>query len=284
MILRGVVLSRCNPRTDCLWVKPGKDNKISLWVYNGGWKEISGNSSTPSGDFATEEWVTEQLSLLQNTINEDFVTKEYLSDQTFLTESSDIIQKLLDEVFPLTLTVSGGGTYKEGTSQNITVSWSLKQGSEQVVPESVTVNGESVTGNSTTFTGVTQTTTYTVKAVYNGQEKTGSVTVRFVYPSYIGAVSTDFSVSNDTVVALTELIRTSRSTTWTGNLSNQKICYAYPKSYGALISIKDGNNFENISAYSQTELLITENDYNTDYYVYLLNDPTTQDNVKQVYS
>lgn len=280
MILRGVVLSRCNPRTDCLWIKPESNNKISLWVYNGGWKKVSGSSDTPSGDFATEEWVEEQLAALQISLNENYVTKEFLTGQDYLTENSEIIQNLLNEVFPLVLSVTGGGTYKEGTSQNITVSWSLKQGDTSVTPETVTVNNESVTGNSKVFNNVTETTTYTVKVSYNGQEKTGSVTARFVYPSYIGAVASDFTVSETSVIALNEVIKTSKSYTWTGDLNNQKICYAYPKSFGALSSIKDGNNFENISAYSRSELLIGEESY----YVYVLNDPTSQSGVKQIYS
>lgn len=280
MILRGVVLSRCNPRTDCLWIKPESNNKISLWVYNGGWKKVSGSSDIPSGDFATEEWVTEQLAALQNSLDEKYVTEEFLTEQNYLSENSEIIQELLNEVFPLVLTVSGGGVYKEGTSQNITVTWNLKQGDASVTPETVTVNDEPVTGNSKVFNNVTATTTYTVKVSYNGQEKTGSITARFVYPSYIGAVSSDFTISSDTVTVLDEVIKTSKSYTWTGTLNNQKICYAYPKSFGLLSSIKDGNNFENISAYSQTELLIGTEEY----YVYLLNDPTSQDNVKQIYS
>lgn len=193
---------------------------------------------------------------------------------------TEAINKLNNEVFPLTLSVSGGSTYKKGTTQNITVRWTVKQGSDVVTPDTVTINDEPVEGTQKVFYDVTSDTTYTVKITYQGQEKTASTSARFVAPSYIAAVAKDFTVSDDSVSALLEVVKGSRSYTWTGNLNDQKICYAYPKSFGTLTSIKDSNNFENLSAYTRSELTIGTDDY----YVYLLTDPTTQSGVKQVYS
>jgi hypothetical protein len=46
--------------------------------------------------------------------------------------------------------------------------------------------------------------------------------------------------------------------------------FAYPKSYGALKSILDPNNFETINGYSRSELSITGLDGTTQtYYVYV---------------
>lgn len=91
-----------------------------------------------------------------------------------------------DKVFPLALSVSGGGTFEKGTTQTITVKWTLKKGDSVVTAESVTVNDETATGTSKQFTGVKQTTTYAVQATYQGKTTQGSTTATFVAPMYFG--------------------------------------------------------------------------------------------------
>ena len=54
----------------------------------------------------------------------------------------------------------------------------------------------------------------------------------------------------------------------------------YPKSFGALTSIKDANNFDYINSYTRSEM--TYND--VDYYVYILTDPVTITGFKQAFS
>ena len=54
------------------------------------------------------------------------------------------------------------------------------------VSESVTVNDEPASGTSKLFSGVTQNTTYTVKAVYQGKTAQGSTSATFVAPMYFG--------------------------------------------------------------------------------------------------
>lgn len=193
-----------------------------------------------------------------------------------------MLDKLYKEVFPLNISVSGGGLYEKRTTQIVTVRWTVKEGSDVVVPETVTVNDEPVTNTDTSkvFESVTTNTTYTVKAVKTGQTVQGSTSVTFVNPSYFGIVAADYTPAEDTIKALTKSVKSGRGYTGTATLNNQKTCYAYPKSMGALTSVKDANNFEYIGSYTRTELTV----WDETYYIYVLTNPTTITNFKQIYS
>lgn len=212
--------------------------------------------------------------------------KQDKEDPTLQTKDKTIpgaINELVSAVFPLSISVTGGGVYKKGTIQAITVRWTIKAGSEIVEPDTLKINGalETNTNTSKQFTGVTSTTTYTVEATRNGVVKSSSTTATFVNPSYIGVVASDFSASESSIKGLTEVVKSGKGYTASGlNLVNQKICYAYPKTFGALSSIKDANGFENISAYTRSEETVNGEAY----YVYVLTDPASQSNVKQIYA
>lgn len=193
------------------------------------------------------------------------------------------LTRISEKVFPLTISVSGGGTYEKGTSQTITVRWTVKEGDDIVTPDSITVNDEPVTNTDTSkqFTGVTTNTTYTVKVTKGGQQKSGSTSVTFVAVSYFGVVDADFTPTEETIKGLTtKTVKNTKSYTGTATLNNQKLCYAYPKSLGALSSIKDANNFDYINSYNRTEVNVNGEAY----YVYTLIDTTSVTNFKQIYA
>lgn len=195
---------------------------------------------------------------------------------------AEALNRINKELFPLTISVSGGGLFEKRTSQTITVSWSVKEGSDIVTADSITVNGESVANTTTSkqFTNVTTNTTYTVKVTKNGVTVQGSTSVTFVNPSYFGPVAATFTPTETAIKALTKSIKNSKGYTGNTSLNNQKTCYAYPKSFGALTSIKDANNFEYLSSYTRSELTV----WDETYYVYVLIDATTIDSFRQIYS
>ena len=130
---------------------------------------------------------------------------------------TEAINKINAELFPLSVTVSGGGTYELGTTQNITISWTVKEGSDTITPDSIKVNGTEVSSTATsyTFIGVTSTTTYTVTVTYNGSEVSGSTTATFVAPMYFGFDEAD-NVSDLNITSLNkQTIKTSPSGTYT---------------------------------------------------------------------
>ena len=206
-------------------------------------------------------------------------TSEHPVQNKVITEA---LNKINTELFPLSISVSGGGLYEKRTTQTITVKWTIKEGSNTVTPDTLSVNNESVSVSTTSkvFESVTGNTTYTVKATKNGVTVQGSTSVTFVNPSYFGAVGADFTPTEDAIKTLAKSVKSTKSYTGSVSLENQKTCYAYPKSMGALTAIKDANNFEYLQSYTRSEVTV----WNETYYVYVLTDPVTIDTFKQIYS
>lgn len=193
-------------------------------------------------------------------------------------EDKVLLQKLAASVFPLTLTVTGGGVYRKTTTQTVTVSWSLKQGPDAVTPDSLKINNEPIEVSLTSkqFSGITVNTTFRVEATKEGVTKTGSVSAVFVNPSYFGVVESNFTPTPEGIQGLSsgEIIKNSKTyNTSAFNQNAQKNCYAYPKVFGALTSITDGKN-EFINSYTRSELEVNGEMY----YVYVLSEASTVSN------
>lgn len=193
-------------------------------------------------------------------------------------EDKVLLQKLAASVFPLTLTVTGGGVYRKTTTQTVTVSWSLKQGPDAVTPDSLKVNNEPVDVSLTSkqFPGIAVNTTFRVEATKDEVTKTGSVSAVFVNPSYFGVVESNFTPTPEGIQGLSsgEIIKNSKTyNTSAFNQNAQKNCYAYPKVFGALTSITDGKN-EFINSYTRSELEVNGEMY----YVYVLSEASTVSN------
>lgn len=193
-------------------------------------------------------------------------------------EDKVLLQKLAASVFPLTLTVTGGGVYRKTTTQTVTVNWSLKQGPDAVTPDTLKINNEPIEVSLTSkqFSGITVNTTFRVEATKDGVTKTGSVSAVFVNPSYFGVVESNFTPTPEGIQGLSsgEIIKNSKTyNTSTFNQNAQKNCYAYPKAFGALTSITDGKN-EFINSYTRSELEVNGEMY----YVYVLSEASTVSN------
>lgn len=99
---------------------------------------------------------------------------------------------------------------------------------------------------------------------------TKNATVTAVGLSYYGVGIADNST-----------LKNSRSFTWNDiSCTKDVLVYKYPKSLGALTSIKDANNFDYINSYTRTEETIN----GLAYYVYTLTDPMTITGFKQIYN
>lgn len=193
-------------------------------------------------------------------------------------EDKVLLQKLAASVFPLTLTVTGGGVYRKTTTQTVTVKWTVKQGPEVITPDSLKVNNEPVDVSLTSkqFPGIAVNTTFRVEATKDGVTKTGSVSAVFVNPSYFGVVDSNFTPTPKGIQGLSsgEIIKNSKTyNTSAFNQNAQKNCYAYPKAFGALTSITDGKN-EFINSYTRSELEVNGEMY----YVYVLSEASTVSN------
>lgn len=124
------------------------------------------------------------------------------------------------EVFPLSVSVTGGGIFEKGTSRDITVQWTTRKGSEEVEPDSSTVNDIPAEGDAMVFNSVNNDTTYKVVVTKDGLTAESSTSARFISPMYFGFSESD----NASILSITSLdkqsVKTSPAGTYT--LNNEK--------------------------------------------------------------
>lgn len=167
--------------------------------------------------------------------------------------------------------------------------YTLKKGSEtllnlptiQAYTDSINIShGNSITYTATISYASGESKFSTFEVEYSGLpagDISTNATVRAYANSYYGVIN------NNTITDPTNLISrlgTSKGFTMTYNMTNQRSVYMYPKSFGALTSIKDANNFEYINSYTRSEITWDE----VVYYVYILTDPVSITGFKQIFN
>lgn len=130
---------------------------------------------------------------------------------------------------------------------------------------------------------------FTVKAkVYDTREETPmttekSIIIKFVGKTYYGTV--DSTVVNPTetdIKALSNTLKDTKGYVYDNiTMEYGKIVYAYPKSFGALSSIKDvPNNINYTESFTQTEVSVD----GIDYYVYTQTDPSAAEGIQLTFA
>ena len=227
--------------------------------------EIQGGGSSVTVDDALN---AESVNPVQNKV----ITEQ-------INTMNELLAQLDEKVFPTTLSVSGGGTYDEGTSQTVMVSWKLQKNGQTLTPDSVTVNGESVdpAAGYKVFVDVTTTTTYRVSVVYKGKTYNGSTTATFkkTYYRYYGALPVGTSVGSITEPMITSLkkeVCTSASATLTYNLADQRAVYAYPSTFGLLTKVLDDATSMSYDDFVKEQEMVIDGE---NYYIYALQNPSS---------
>lgn len=227
--------------------------------------------------------------LVNDNINIAFntVEKNLKKIVTAINTNKDTIDEIYNATFPLSVNFSATPTLIEankGTDTDITLSWNVILKGVDITSDSVVkLDDNIVTGKSTKVKlqlPTPTTKTYKLNVEYNGRIKDTSVNVSASYNSYFGVVNANFEVNEQNVKTLEKILRGTKSYDRTNiNLSNQFILYAYPKSFGNLTTILDGNNFNVTSTYTKSEITIDT----IPYLVYKTSSLSTGNNVKQSY-
>lgn len=220
--------------------------EVSTAISSQQFKTVNGQEITGEGNIEIQGGSTVTVDDALNAESVNPVQNKVITEK--INAMDALLAQLDEKVFPTTLSVSGGGTYDEGTTQVVTVTWKLQKNGQTLTPDSVTVNEEAVepSVNYKVFTGVTTTTTYTVSVVYGGKTYTGKTTATFkkTYYRYYGGIpgSTSFGdVTSEMVKALKKEVCTGAGITLTyTNIDDQRMVNAYPKTFGELTQIKDG--------------------------------------------
>ena len=213
-------------------------------------------------------------------------------------EAIDMIDKLLHAYVAPTATAtakpSNGGVFEVGTSQTVaSVDVNIGLGSTGIKKIEVFDGGSNLGSKTSSITGGMNTVTLTKPLTVNTNKqlsvtvtdnenkaitaKTGYFT--FVYPYYYGAIAANQNPDESLIKAATKSVTAKGNKTFTYNCTDQKMMFAYPKSYGALKKILDQNNFDVTDTFAQTEVSVN----GVAYYAYA-NTPSTVSNFKMTFN
>ena len=264
-----------------LYIWLTEDNE---WYNNGPIAGVKGDKGDPGEDAVLENDVVANTQV--GAISSG--TTIY-KDTTF----TEFVNKLLvSEIAPtLTFSISKsgnvlyGGSYTETLTVNVSNLGTAKKIKKidwyegNVLKQSDTIDAGTGTYTYTMLTPTTDTTTFKAIVHYvKSNDTEASITktaeIKFFYNKFYGGVSS-LTPDEATVEALSTALATSKGGTYTFNVSDGRICYAYPKSLGALASIKDGNGFSLFDSFTRTEQTYTQNGTSVAYYRYVLTDATT---------
>ena len=237
-----------------------------------------GSGSTDTG--ATADWVTNITvgGLNTNTDLTDMTSLEILKAMTkkYVNASATVVWSQANTVL------------EQGTSfdLNVTVK-SFKNGDYPVdkvelYRDNVKVEEKVATGtvNFTTINNIASNTKIEVKLYdTNGVVRTISTkSYVFTYPTFVG--NSAIVPTETEVLATNKLVRTKAVLTQSYTANNEYLIFASPKSFGALTSIKDPNNFENLGSFIRLDLTVNS----VDYYVYYTKNKITCTNFKYTFN
>lgn len=263
---------------NCRKVGDGKRKFSELPLLGYDCLPATGTSATqPMSQKATTEAIKAQetkLEGLRNSVNEKTTSQD-----------ADILA-LQKAVWPLEVTFSATPTViKADTQATVTLSWSARRNGRDVTAQAaIELDGSSISGATKSVVATiahAATRQFALKVSFEGLTVTKSYTVKGSLPTYFGAVAGTWTPSATGIKALSELTVGSRTLTRSGiTLTDGKIALAYPKDFGALTSVKDGNGYEVLTSYTRSEVSID----GYSYYCYLLSVPVTATGVTQIYS
>ena len=198
---------------------------------------------------------------------------------------TDVLNKLLyPYIKPVVSATSSpnGGTYEKGEEVAVTkITVNVTKKSEPITKvevfdgtTSLGVREDGATGAvvfDLTDVKVSSNKNFTAKVTDKAGEVVSATTgsFSFIYPFYRGVINEGVELTEELVEGLTKDLSAKATKTYAYTAGNQRMVIAYPKSYGALKSIKDPNNFEVLDTWTQAEVSTTTNDgLTTAYYVY----------------
>lgn len=213
-------------------------------------------------------------------------------------QAVEMINKMLHAYVAPSITASAvpknGGTFEIGASETVTaVTVNITLGSAAITKIEV-LDGAEVIGSLTSgIKGGANTVTLTKPLTVTANKqlsvkvtdaenkpvtaKTGTFT--FVIPYYYGAIAADATATESVIKAATKSVTVKGNKSFSYTCNNQRMLFAYPKSYGNLSKIEDPNSFNVTDTFAKSEVTVD----GVAYYAYV-NDPSTVSKFKMTFS
>lgn len=198
------------------------------------------------------------------------------------TPLEEIIKKMANKMVLPTVRLSSSLStlvYELGTTvrNGHTLTAKVTKGSSDITKVEFFKNNTSVStitsnvsngGNFTYADGSNITADVTYKVVVTnveGKTVSSTLSVKFYNPFYHGVTSKDINTITSTdILAMTKDVSAKSTKEYKYTSNNEYCCLAYPKSYGKLSSLLDGNGFQNLDSWVSKEIEINS----VPYYVY----------------
>lgn len=195
------------------------------------------------------------------------------------------VLELQKKVFPLLVEFDATPTViKAGQPATVHLTWSAERRRKDVTAEAeIKLDNAAATGKAadrelTLAHGASRQ--FVLSVEFEGLTETLIRSVKGTHPTYFGSVARTWEGSEAAIKALGELTIGNRALTRTGiAVTDGRIALAYPKDFGPLTSVRDGNGYEVLTSYTRSELSV----HDTAYYLYLLTVPVTASGVTQIY-
>ena len=193
-------------------------------------------------------------------------------------------QKVADLTFkPISITSFKSNLSKTVYEKNIETINSCKfTWSTSMIPKSISLTDCIVETSDTSYTynkTISDTKTFTLSVTDSKNNvRSSSITFTFVYPFYYGTFTN--SLTETDIKNKVKLVELKNNKTLTLTYNDMKVFYAYPKAYGELKSIKDGNGFEYLNDFNKEEMNINS----IPYYVYKIKNKASVSQIKYTFS
>lgn len=262
-----------------------KDTDASLQTLITG---LRGDFDSLVGENASEaiDNFNEVLSFLDGLKDPDKLSAKLANLSSADAKLNAEVVELQEEVWPLVVEFSATPTIiKSGVEAGVDLKWKAERKGKDITGAAViTLEGNVIEGKGKTVDMIVshgQSRAVTLKVEYEGMTDTRVCAIKGTLPTYFGIVPNMWTVGDAGIQSLTELIIGGRSLTRTNiQIEDERIALLYPKDFGPLTSIKDGNGYEVLSSYSISEVSVNGNDY----LCYLLTVPVTASGVTQIYN
>lgn len=189
-----------------------------------------------------------------------------------------------------------GGTYMKGNTQTITaVTATVTKKTEEIAKVELyngstlvaTKNGDDTLSSSSTslvknggavkFEGLSREVSanggqYKAKVydITGGTAEASTGSFSFINPYYYGVCGASATLDEALVESLTKDLSGKATKSYNYTTNSQRMVIAYPKSYGVIKLVKDGNGLDNTGAFGSPVTVNITNEYGVaeDYYVY----------------
>ena len=247
-------------------------NGVSVDCYTKSEIDTKLDDYTKTEDLHTVATTGSYNDLLDKPTNYPAGSVEYVNDVVNSYTVEEALNKLIADFYYVESSITSftaspaAGTYEVGTTiSSPTFNWSYDK---DIVSQTLTdcPLADETVRTATYDSDITSDKTFTLTANDGRNNVSGSISYKFVYPTYVGIVENGNVDETNILANCTKLIRTKSAYNGKFTANFQTLVFATPTAFGTLSSVINQNNYEVLDAFTKQDMTIN----GVSYYVYSL--------------